>query len=131
MNSVNLVGRLTRDPEEIRYIAATQTAVTTFTLAVSRTFDKDGKADFIRIIVYGKTAENCASYLAKGSLAGVKGRIQTGSYEDKAGEKRYTTDVIAENVEFLARPQTTGKVGNDVGIPEGFHEFEEDENIPF
>lgn len=131
MNSVNLVGRLTKNPDEIKYIAATQTAVTTFSLAVSRPFDKEGKADFIRIVVYGKVAENCSTYLAKGSLVGVKGRIQTGSYEDKSGPKRYTTEIIAENVEFLARSQTSGRVVNDTEIPEGFHELEEDEDIPF
>ncbi|MDO4482305.1 MAG: single-stranded DNA-binding protein [Bacillota bacterium] len=146
MNSVALVGRLTRDPE-LRYTAGTQTAVATFTLAVDRPFSKNNETDFIRIVVYGRPAENCGTYLAKGSLVGVQGRIQTGSYETKTGEKRYTTDVIADRVEFLQRPQGAasssyegrGRVNNQAGsgfesaIPDGFHAFDDDddENIPF
>lgn len=154
MNVVVLVGRLVRDPE-IRYISDNQRAVTTFTLAVDRPFSKDGGADFLRIVVYGKSAENCATYLAKGSQVGVQGRIQTGSYETKTGEKRYTTDIIADRVEFLqragqgsadARPPrqdfqqyerqggSAGMSGGPMGgIPDGFHAFddEDDDNIPF
>lgn len=145
MNSVVLVGRLVRDPE-IRYISENQRAVTTFTIAVDRPFSKDGGADFLRIVVYGKSAENCATYLAKGSQVGVQGRIQTGSYETKTGEKRYTTDIIADRVEFLQRAGSGAGGGepraprmdfpqqgpaND-GIPDGFHAFDDDdENIPF
>lgn len=145
MNSVALVGRLTRDPE-LRYTAGTQTAVATFTLAVDRPFSKNNEADFIRIVVYGRPAENCGTYLSKGSLVGVQGRIQTGSYETKTGEKRYTTDVIADRVEFLQRAQGAassyegrgkgniqGNSGFESGIPDGFHAFDDDddENIPF
>lgn len=97
MNNVVLIGRLTKDPE----ITYTQngTAVCKFTLAVDRQ-GKDG-ADFIRIITWNKTAENCSKYLAKGRQAAVQGRIQTGSYKSKDGHTVYTTDVIANNVQFL------------------------------
>lgn len=97
MNNVVLIGRLTKDPE----ITYTQngTAVCKFTLAVNRQ-GKDG-ADFIRIVTWNKTAENCSKYLAKGRQAAVQGRIQTGSYKNKDGHTVYTTDVIANNVQFL------------------------------
>ena len=127
MNSVILVGRLTKDPE-LRYTAANQTAVSTFTLAVDRPFSKEKEADFIRIVVYGKSAENCKTYLAKGSTAGIQGRIQTGSYETKDGEKRFTTDVIAERVEFLSKAQNGENKKSEY---DGFTEYSEDEDIPF
>nr|DAU91824.1 MAG TPA: Single strand binding protein [Caudoviricetes sp.] len=100
MNSVILIGRTTREVE-LRYTTS-QTAVARFSLAVERPV-KDGekKADFPNIIVFGKQAENCEKYLAKGRKVAVQGRLQTGSYEDKDGKRVYTTDVIAERVEFL------------------------------
>jgi single-strand DNA-binding protein len=100
MNSVILIGRLTRDPE-LRYTSGTQTAMTTFTLAVNRPYSKNDEADFIRIVVYGRQAETANSYLSKGSQAAVQGRIQTGSYTKQDGTKVYTTDVIADRVEFV------------------------------
>lgn len=109
MNNVVLIGRLVADPD-LRYIGQ-GTAVSKFTLAVNKDLSKDKKqemesknqptADFIRIVVWGKMGENAATYLAKGRLVGVQGRIQTGSYEDKDGKRVYTTDVVANNVEFL------------------------------
>ena len=109
MNNCTLIGRLCADPE-LRYLQ-TGTATTTFTLAVDKGLSKEKKnemelqnkptADFIRIVVWGKSAENCANYLAKGRLVAVQGRIQTGSYDDKDGKRVYTTDVVASNVEFL------------------------------
>ena len=103
MNSVALIGRLTKDPE-VRYISENQTAVATFSIAINRGKDKNGQdrgADFPRVTVFGRQAENCERYLAKGRLVGVQGHIQTGSYKDKDGKNVYTTDVIAERVEFL------------------------------
>ncbi len=102
MNNVTLVGNLVRDPE-LSYTPNTQTAVCRFTIAIDRP-KKDGQdqgADYPRIIVWGRQAENCDRYLSKGSKVGVIGRIQTGSYKDKNGQTVYTTDVIANNVEFL------------------------------
>lgn len=102
MNSVFLIGRLTRDPE-VRYIASSQTAVATFTVAVDRPVyqGEEKKADFLRITVFGKQAENCEKYLAKGRLVAIEGRLQTGSYQNKDGVTVYTTDVIANKVQFL------------------------------
>ena len=102
MNSVILIGRLTRDPE-VRYTAATQMAVATFTLAIDRPVraGAERQTDFPRVTVFGKQAENCEKYLAKGRLVGVQGRLQTGSYQNKDGATVYTTDVVADRVEFL------------------------------
>lgn len=100
MNNVTLIGRTTREVE-LRYTPS-QTAVARFSIAISRpTKDGEKKADFPNIIVFGKQAENCEKYLAKGRLVGIQGRLQTGSYEKNDGSKVYTTDVIAERVEFL------------------------------
>ena len=102
MNNVELIGRLTRDPET-RYTSGTQTAVSNFTLAIDRPPRKDGEkeADFPRVVVFGTQAENCEKYLKKGRLVAIQGRIHTGSYENKNGETVYTTDVVASRVEFL------------------------------
>lgn len=101
MNSVALIGRLTRDPE-VRY-TGDQMAIARFSIAIDRPPRRDGtkETDFPRITVFGKTAENCEKYLAKGRLVGVTGRIQTGSYTNKDGNKVYTTEVVADRVEFL------------------------------
>ena len=109
MNSVVLIGRLTRDPE-VRYTAGTQMAVCTFTVAIDRPVRAGGEkqTDFPRVTVFGKQAENCERFLAKGRLVGVQGRLQTGSYTNKDGATVYTTDVVADRVEFLEwgdRPQ--------------------------
>lgn len=101
MNNISLIGRLTKDVE-LAYTPA-GVAVGKFTLAVNRTFKKEGEqdADFIRIVTFRKTAENTANFCKKGSQVAVTGRIQTGSYEGQDGKRVYTTDVIAENVQFL------------------------------
>ena len=101
MNSVVLIGRLARDPE-LSYTPQNQTAVCRFTLAVDKARKtEDQSADFIRITVWDKQAENCDRYLRKGSQCAIHGRIQTGSYKGKNGETVYTTDVVADRVEFL------------------------------
>ncbi|WP_251616182.1 single-stranded DNA-binding protein [Senimuribacter intestinalis] len=147
MNSVVLIGRLTRDPE-IRYTASTQMAVATFTVAIDRPVRAGGEkqTDFPRVTVFGKQAENCEKYLAKGRLVGVQGRIQTGSYQNKDGVTVYTTDVVADRVEFLEwgdRPQRNGQTqGTQTEqtkqtsmtelkpeIPRGFEPIEDD--VPF
>ena len=132
MNQVVLIGRLTKDPE-LKFTSANQTAVVNFTLAVDRPFSKEKEADFIRIIAFGKSAENCGNYLAKGSMVGIQGRIQTGSYETKDGDKRFTTDVVADRVEFLSKAATTKKdAGSEDPVPDGFHAYDEDdEDVPF
>lgn len=102
MNKVVLIGRLTKDPE-LKFTPGTGTAVATFTLAVDRRFSKDSQreADFIPIVVWGKQAESTANYMSKGKLIGIFGRIQTRSYDAKDGTRRYVTEVVAEEVQFL------------------------------
>lgn len=104
MNKVILIGNLTRDPE---YSTTTGgVAKCSFTLAVQRRFaNADGvrEADFIPVICWRQTAENCAKYLAKGRKAAVEGSVQTRSYDAQDGTKRYVTEVIADSVEFLSR----------------------------
>lgn len=104
MNKVILVGRLTRDPD-IRYSSGeTQTAVARYTLAVDRRFKRQGDdqtADFINCVVFGKGAEFAENYLHQGIKIAVTGRIQTGSYTNKDGQKVYTTDVVVEEQEFV------------------------------
>lgn len=102
MNTAILIGRLTKNPE-VRYISESQMAVATFTIAIDRPAKsgQEKKADFPRITVFGKQAENCERFLAKGRLVGIQGRIQTGSYKNNDGQIVYTTDVVADRVEFL------------------------------
>lgn len=97
MNAVNLIGRLTRDPQ-MSYTTA-QLAIARFSVAIDR--GKDKGADFPNIVCFGKTAELVEKYTHKGDKVAVSGRLQTGSYENSEGQKVYTTDVIADRVEFL------------------------------
>ena len=102
INRTILVGRLTKDPE-VRYTSS-NIAYARFTLAVNRTFagpSGEREADFIQCITWRKQAENLARFVRKGSLLGVEGRIQTGSYDDKDGVRKYTTDVVCDSVQFL------------------------------
>ena len=114
MNKVVLIGRLTKDPE-LKFTPGTGTAVVTFTLAVDRRFQKDDKkeADFISIVVWGKQAESTANYVTKGKLIGVSGRIQTRTYDAKDGTKRYVTEVVADEVQFLEWGNATGSNQNN------------------
>ena len=102
INRVVLVGRLTKDPE-LRYTPS-GVPMARFTIAVNRTFSSQSgerEADFISCIAWRKQAENLANFMRKGSLTGVEGRIQTGSYEGQDGKRVYTTDVVADAVQFL------------------------------
>lgn len=102
MNSVELIGRLVRDPE-VRYTSGSQMAVATFTIAIDRPQrqGEEKQTDFPRITVFGRQAETCEKYLKKGRMVAVQGRIQTGSYTNKNGDTVYTTDVVANRVEFI------------------------------
>jgi len=117
MNRVELIGRITRDPE-LRYTSS-NIATTRFTLAVNRPFQgQDGQqgTDFINIVVWRKQAENVKKYVSKGSLVAVEGRIQTGSYE-KDGQRIYTTDVVADSVQFLeTKTQSQNRVSMEDSI---------------
>lgn len=128
MNQVILIGRLTKDPE-IRYTSGTQMAVATFTVAIDRPVKsgEEKKADFPRVTVFGKQAENCERFIGKGSLVGIHGRLQTGSYTNKDGATVYTTDVVADRVEFLDR-RSSGQAAPepDGEYPSGFSETTED-----
>ena len=144
MNSVVLIGRLTRDPE-VRYISESQMAVATFTVAIDRPVrsGQEKKTDFPRVTVFGRQAENCERFLSKGRLVGVQGRIQTGSYTNKDGVKVYTTDVVVEEQEFAEskaaassndggyqpaeRPSPAAAIGDGfMNIPDGI-----DDELPF
>ena len=101
MNNISLIGRLTGTPE-LKHIQSGK-AYVKFSIAVDRQFVKQGEerqADFINILAWDKTAEFICKYFEKGRRMALTGRIQTGSYKDKDGNTRYTTDVVAENVEF-------------------------------
>ena len=128
MNTVILIGRLTKDPE-IRVISQSETTVANFTLAVDRPMAKEKTADFIRIVCFGKTAELCERFLTKGRQVAVHGRIQTGSYKTQSGETRYTTEVVAERVEFLGSKGDSSPKEVDLSIPDGFSELDDD--VPF
>ena len=113
MNKVFLIGRLTRDPE-LRYTGS-NTAVASFTVAVNRTFTNSNgerEADFINIVVWRKQAENVKNYLSQGSQVAIDGRIQTRNYDDKDGNKRYVTEVVADNVEFLGSKNSSNNSSN-------------------
>ncbi len=119
MNKVILIGRLTRDPE-LRY-TGTNIPVATFTLAVNRNFSNQSgerEADFINVVVWRKQAENVKNYLNQGSRVAIDGRIQTRSYDGNDGQKRYVTEVIAENVEFLGSKNSGSSSNNISSQPE-------------
>ena len=132
MNKAFLIGRLTRDPE-LRY-SSSNTPIVNFTIAIDRQFtNRDGQreTDFIRIVAYNKQAENISKYVSKGSLVAVDGRIQTGSYDDKDGKRVYTTDIVADRVQFLdtrnSQP-SSNEVNEDVS-PADFQNNVEETNV--
>lgn len=148
MNKVILIGRLTRDPE-VR-TTTTGKAVTSFTLAVDRRFvrrdNSEGQqtADFIPIVTWNKLAEICGNNLSKGRRISVEGRIQVRTYDDQNGNKRYVTEVIADDVEFLDSKNSAGGDGSfqqggypkaapqqPVGGASSFGPSIPDEEIPF
>lgn len=132
MNKVELIGRLTREPD-VRYSqAAEPMAIARYTLAVDRKFKRDGQqtADFISCVAFGKQGEFAEKYLHKGTKIAVIGRIQTGSYNNKDGQKVYTTDVVAEEHEFVESKKEETQPETDangfVNIPDSI-----DEELPF
>lgn len=123
MNKVILMGRLTRDPE-IRYSQQgdNQMAIARYTLAVDRRFNRnnDQSADFISCVAFGRSAEFAEKYLKQGTKIVATGRIQTGSYTNKDGNKVYTTDVVVEDQEFAESKNASGNDGGyqTMGRPE-------------
>ena len=114
VNKVILIGNLGRDPE-LRYTQSGQ-AVANFSLATTEVFfnrekERKERTEWHRIEVWGKSAENCAQYLSKGRTVYVEGRLQTREWEDKEGQKRRTTEVVAQTVQFLGGPRGSGDAG--------------------
>ena len=132
MNSVCLIGNLTRDPD-VRYSTGSNpTAIGKFSIAVDDGYGDKKRTSYISIVVFGKQAENCQKYLFKGSKVAIRGHIQTGSYE-KDGRKIYTTDVVADQVEFLRTEKVTEPVQQNElppQTPEGFSSLADDD-MPF
>lgn len=139
MNKVILMGRLTRDPE-VRYTQGDNTmAIVRYSLAVDRRFKRDGEpdADFINCVAFGKSGEFAEKYLKKGTKIAVVGRIRTGSYTNKDGQKVYTTDVVVEEQEF-AESKNSGSSDNNQSAPANKNtdfmnipDNVEDEGLPF
>lgn len=137
MNKVIIIGRFTRDPE-IKYTTGENaTATARFSLAVNRRFkNKEGNydADFINCVAFGKTAEFIEKYFTKGMAIGITGRIQTGSYTNKEGQKVYTTDVVVEETEFVESKNkgTSNNVpNNNANSNSDFGEVISDDEMPF
>jgi single-strand DNA-binding protein len=133
MNKVVIIGRLTSDPT-LKYTPGAGTAVTTVTLAVDRRYTKDEKkeADFIPVVIWGKSAESTAQYMRKGLLMGVSGRIQTRNYDHKDGYKVYVTEVVAEEIKFLEWGNKESK-SSDSSYASSFDDMTpiEDSDVPF
>ncbi len=132
MNKVIMMGRLTKDPE-VRYSTGDKPmAIARYTLAVDRRFTarKDGEqtADFINCVAFGKSGEFAEKYFRKGIKVAVTGRIQTGSYTNKDGQKVYTTDVVVEEQEFA---ESKGSAASTDASSEEFAVPEEDDQLPF
>lgn len=131
MNRVILTGRLTADPE-LKFLPGDGKGVCSFTIAVERKYkNKDGEkeADFIRVNVWGKSAEHVANYMTKGRMVGIDGKLKTGNYEDKDGNKRYFTEVVAEEVQFLDYKKD-GQENQNSNIPDDITPVD-DGSIPF
>jgi single-strand DNA-binding protein len=128
LNKVLLMGRLTRDPE-VRYTANTNALVCSFSLAVGRSFKREGQpdADFINIVAWGKTGEFCSKYFTKGQQVAVCGRLQTRNYDDKDGKKVYVTEVVAEEVHFA----DSKKDGASTAVPQDGFTAVDDTQLPF
>jgi single-strand DNA-binding protein len=132
LNRIILIGRLTKDPD-LRYTQSGK-AVTNFTIAVDRPFKNangEKEADFINIVVWGTQAENAANYLSKGKLVAIDGALRIRSYDGQDGQRRWVTEVVADNVRYLSpRNRVPGEdvleMGTDMGM-----EVEFDDSIPF
>ncbi len=132
MNKVFLIGRLTRDPE-LRY-TGNNIAVTSFTVAINRTYTNQAgerEADFINVVVWRRQAESVKNYLSQGSQVAIEGRLQVRNYEDQNGQRRYVTEVVADNVEFIGSRRdntaSSNSINNQTPPPEPTpYDFKED-----
>ena len=137
MNKVIIIGRFTRDPEIKYSTGENATATARFSLAVNRRFkNKEGNydADFINCVAFGKTAEFIEKYFTKGMAIGITGRIQTGSYTNKEGQKVYTTDVVVEETEFVESKNkgiSDNVPNNNANSNSDFEEVISEDEMPF
>lgn len=140
MNRATIIGNLTKDPE-LR-TTSSGVSVCTFTVAVNRNFGERKEVDYLPVVTWRGLAENCAKFLGKGRKVGVSGRIQTRSYEGNNGERRYVTEIVADDVEFLSPKGEGGGGGSrsdvppppdDAGLFGDESDFEplDDEQMPF
>ena len=139
MNKVILIGRLTKDPD-IRYTQGQKpVCIARYTLAVDRRYKRENEptADFISCVSFGKGGEFVEKYLKKGTKIAITGRIQTGSYNDRSGQKVYYTEVVVEEQEFAESKQNNNAAANDEGmdgfmnIPDGIDQDMDMDNLPF
>ncbi len=137
MNKAILMGRLTKDPE-LRYTSSNNTAVCSFTLAIERKFARQGEerqADFIPVVAWSKLGEFCGKYFQKGRQVAVVGRIQTRSWDDNEGKKRYVTEVVAEEAYFAdsKRSDDMSKpaAGHSNDQSDGFYPLDDSDELPF
>ncbi len=136
LNKVILMGRLTRDPE--LKTTASDIPVCSFTVAVDRRFQKSGEerqADFINVVAWRQTAEFVSRYFNKGRMINVVGSLQTRTYDDAEGKKRYVTEVVADEVNFCGDKKTEGQSNNsfdnDSFESQGFASFGTNDDLPF
>lgn len=129
MNKVFIIGRLTKAPEH--RTTPNGISVTTFSVAVTRRTNKE-ESDFLNIVVWRRLAESCAKYLVKGQQAAVCGELRTRSYDAKDGSRRYVTEILAEDVEFLAKPKGAERREEPSGMfapDDGYMPYDDD--LPF
>lgn len=136
MNKVILIGRLACDPD-VRYTQGDNAmAIARYRLAVQRRYAKEGEqsADFISCVAFGKQAEFAERYLKQGAKIAVEGRIQTGHYTNKDGQKVYTTDIVIENCEFCESKNASGGNSGEMAADDGFMNIvsvDEEDELPF
>lgn len=118
---------------DIRYTSGNNTAVASFTIAVTRRGAKDGqqKADYINIVAWAKTAEFCGKYFTKGLQVAIAGRLQTRTYDDNNGKKHYITEVVADETYFADSKKDAGQKPQSESDDGGFYPMDEDDELPF
>jgi single-strand DNA-binding protein len=138
MNKAIIMGRLTKEPE-LRYTSTNNTPVCSFTLAVNRSYSKQGEekqADFIPVVAWNKLAEICGKYFQKGRQVVVVGRIQTRTWDDNEGKRHYVTEIIAEEAHFADSKKSEGtsakpSFGGEGSGEDGFYPIGDDDELPF
>lgn len=129
INKVHLIGRLTRDPE-LRY-TKNNTPVANYTIAINNGYGEKEKTDYINISTWGKSGEFVSKYFKKGQAIAITGRLNNNNYEDKDGNKRYTTEVITEDIEFVGNKKQDEQIPNNFTPNYGSTFTLDDEELPF